>query len=124
MQKSIFTFTVVLLLSACSVPNEQSETPPANLLPADTFCQILADFALAESAANMNIENVPNYRLDTVYAFDPIRENKVRRSQYDSTLTYYSEHPDQFKKIYENVLVLLSEMQTQRDSLHASPPVK
>lgn len=124
MIKKLSFILLAICLWSCSSHDGKAEAPPANLLPADTFSRILADFALAESAANINIQNVPNYRLDTVYAFDPVLENRVRRSQYDSTLNYYSKHPDQFKKIYENVLSLLSEMQTYRDSLHAHPTSK
>lgn len=121
---TLLLFSAMLALGACHHPNETDERPPVNILPAATFERVLADFALAESAANMNIKNVPNQQLDTVYAFDPLADHGVRRSQYDSTLLYYSMHPEEYKKVYENVLALLSEMQTRRDSLAATPPAK
>ena len=65
----------------------------------------------------MNIKNVPVNKLDTTYAFDPLEENNVRKSLYDSTIQFYAQHPELYKKIYENVLTLLSEMQARRDSL-------
>jgi hypothetical protein len=52
-------------------------------------------------------------KIDSVYAFDPLYENKVRKSQYDSTLIYYTHHPKEYKIIYENVLVVLSKLEAK-----------
>jgi len=100
-------------------PGEQEEDVrvPANLLSEEVFTKVLVDYALAESAANLNIKNVPNDRYDTVYAFDPLKENHVSKSRYDSTLKFYAAHTKLYKKIYENVLAALSEMQTKRDTI-------
>jgi hypothetical protein len=109
-----------LILCSCN-GEPQAPIAPDNLLTPAKFEQVLADYALAESAANMNIKNVGVTRIDTAYAFDPLKENEVRQSQYDSTILFYSQHPELYKKIYENVLTILSEMQSQRDSLTKAP---
>ena len=106
-----------LFFSACTENYNAPPEIPNTILPAATFEQVLADFALAESASNMNIKNVPVNKLDTAYAFDPLKENNVRKSLYDSTIQFYARHPELYKKIYENVLALLSERQARRDSL-------
>lgn len=93
---------------------------PANVLSEKEFAKVLTDFALAESAANLNVKNVPNQRLDTVYAFDPLKDNHLSKARYDSTVLFYAAHTDLYKKVYENVLTNLSNLQTQRDSI--SPP--
>lgn len=92
-------------------------TVPPNLLPEDVFVKVLTDFALAESAVNLNVKNVAVNRMDTVYAFDPLKENHVKKSKYDSTVQFYIKNPDLYKKVYENVLAALSEIQTRGDSL-------
>jgi hypothetical protein len=79
----------------------------------ELFSKILVEFALAESAANLNIKGVSVQKIDSVYAFDPLYENKVRKSQYDSTLIYYAHHPKEYKIIYENVLVVLSKLEAK-----------
>lgn len=107
----------ILLAFACINEGDKAEAVPSTLVPVETFERVLADFALAESATNMNVKNVSAYRLDTVYAFDPLAENGIRKSQFDSTLVFYSRHPALYKKVYENVLTLLSEMQTRHDSI-------
>lgn len=115
-------FKAILIATTCLVfacTNDQSKPVeiPATVLSSEKLEQVLVDFALAESASNMNVKNVAIQRLDTVYAFNPLKENNVRKSQYDSTLSFYSKHPELYKKIYENVLARLTGMQTRRDSL-------
>jgi predicted peroxiredoxin len=109
-------FTLVLLLS-CSTSSNNHVQIPGTVLSEEKFAKVLADFALAEGAANMNIKNVAFQTFDTVYAFNPLKENNIRKTQYDSTILFYSQHIELYKNVYENVLALLSEMQVKRDSL-------
>lgn len=108
---------IFLILMFSCTQNKKVEIP-GNLIPRETFVQVLVDFALAESAANMNIKNVPFNKTDSVYAFNPLEENHITKEQYDTTLAFYSSHPELYKEIYEEVLVKLNAMQTQRDSLN------
>jgi hypothetical protein len=102
---------------SCEPKNEAVVTTPPNILNETTFTKLLVDYALAESAANLNIKNVSLLRLDSTYAFAPLKENNISRSKYDSTLMFYSKHTVLYKKIYENVLAELSEIKTARDTL-------
>jgi hypothetical protein len=106
-----------MLLLSCNPSSTRDFQIPENILSEDQFAKVLADFALAEGATNMNIKNVAFQKFDTVYAFNPLKENNIRLSQYDSTILFYSQHLESYKKIYDNVLALLSEMQVKRDSL-------
>ncbi len=120
-----FSFFLCLFLCfACGHDEESSVTIPENILNEEQFTALLTDFALAEGAAGMNVKQVPPAKFDSVYAFDPVSDNKVRRSQYDSTLAFYSLHPKLYKKIYENVLENLSRMQTSRNTQTATPGSK
>ena len=115
-RKKIFIFLLPLVIS-CNAPKDEDFAIPPGILPADTFSRILADFALAESAANMNIKNVPVQKIDTVYAFDPLKENNITKARYDSTLAFYSHHAALYKKVYEQALVLLSEMESEKKAI-------
>ena len=84
----------------------------------------MVDFSLAESASNLNVKNLPAEKMDSAYAFDPLEENNVSRSQYDSAVSFYSKHPSIYKKIYENVLATLSKMQLRNDSAKVDPVSK
>lgn len=114
-----FLFIFLGLQFACGPKENKSVEFPPNVLKEEELTRLLVSFALAESASNMNIAGVQQYEMDTVYAFRPLQENKVRLTQYDSTLAFYIRHPDLYKKVYENVLSTIVIMQTRRDSLNA-----
>jgi hypothetical protein len=134
MRKHLFNIIVFLLpflITFCGGKKEESAKTPSNILSPEKFTRVLKDFALAESAVSLNIKNVGIGKLDSAYAFDPLKENNVSKAEYDSTVTFYTNHPELYKKIYEAVLDSLSKMQSQRnslkkDSVHLenSPPVK
>lgn len=119
MRNFLLLFLAALLFSCGNPPDETNIEIPPGILGEEQLAKVLADFALAEGAVNINVKNVQIQRFDTVYAFDPLKENKVRKEQYDSSLTFYTRHPKLYKKIYESSLALLSEMQTRRDSIRA-----
>jgi hypothetical protein len=108
----IISFCCIIFYQ-CSQNNLESEGAQDNILNKELFSKVLVEFALAESAANLNIKGVSVQKIDSVYAFDPLYENKVRKSQYDSTLIYYAHHPKEYKLIYENVLVVLSKLEAK-----------
>ncbi len=102
------------LLFSCGLESGLNNQPPANILNEDVFTKLLVDFSLAESAANVNIKNVSVTTFDSVYAFNPLIQNKVRKSQYDSTVFYYSQNIELYKKIYESVLAQLNQKQAAK----------
>ncbi len=87
---------------------------PRNILGAEEFTELLVDMALAESALALNLKNASGPRLDSLYAFDPLQERGIARSRYDSSLTYYTHNPEQYKEIYREVLRRLSELESAR----------
>jgi len=113
LKSSIIISFCSIIFYQCSQNNLESEDAQDNILNKELFSKILVEFALAESAANLNIKGVSIQKIDSVYAFDPLYENKVRKSQYDSTLIYYAHHPKEYKIIYENVLVVLSKLEAK-----------
>lgn len=113
LKSSIIISFCSIIFYQCSQNNLESEDAQDNILNKELFSKILVELALAESAANLNIKGVSVQKIDSVYAFDPLYENKVRKSQYDSTLIYYTHHPKEYKIIYENVLVVLSKLEAK-----------
>jgi len=113
LKTSIIISFCSIIFYQCSQNNLESEDAQDNILNKELFSKILVELALAESAANLNIKGVSVQKIDSVYAFDPLYENKVRKSQYDSTLIYYTHHPKEYKIIYENVLVVLSKLEAK-----------
>lgn len=111
--------SLFLLLVACGKKQEKEVEIPVGILTEAQFTKVLTDFALAESAANLNVKNVIIQKTDSVYAFNPLVENNVRKSQYDSTILFYAGQPELYKKVYEKVLVALSEMQAKKNLIKA-----
>ncbi|MBL7912663.1 MAG: DUF4296 domain-containing protein [Bacteroidia bacterium] len=123
-KKIILLPLTLFFVFACGQSEEDKNTIPDNILNEETFTKVLLDFALAESASNINVKNVPSERLDSTYAFDPLVENKVTRAQYDSAIVFYSKHPGLYKKVYENVLTSLSKMQVKKDTAKVDQVLK
>lgn len=111
----IILFVVLFLcipFPACKEGTSPAERP-LNLISEEEFVNLLVDLSISESAANINVKQVSNLKLDSVYAFNPLKERQIRKSQYDSTLAYYSEHIPEYKAVYESVLERISAMQAQ-----------
>jgi hypothetical protein len=106
-------FTLCIFLYSCS--DEKKEVAiPDNVLDKEKFSDVLVDFSLAESASAVNILGVSNAKGDTVYAFNPLVDNNVKRSTFDTTLYFYSHHPKLFKEVYVITLEKLSKLQASR----------
>lgn len=113
---SVF-LTLLFAFFSCKEINRQQAEKPLNILTEEQFIAVLTDFALAESASNLNIKNAQLQKSDSIYAFNPLIENNIRKTQYDSTIDYYSKNTEDYKKIYENVIARLSEMQAKRNAI-------
>ena len=107
-------FALILIVSACASKEERETKVPLEILDEKLFTEILSDPGLAECAVHLNIKASNLSKTDSVYAFDPLKDHKVRVSQFDSALVFYANHAELYKRVYENVLVSLSEFQTKR----------
>lgn len=113
--KQFFTsLFFVLVFISCS--GEKEERPiPSYVMEEEAFTQLLTDMALAESAANLNVKNLSGSKFDSAYAFDPVKERKIERKIYDSSMAFYSRDPEKLKEIYEEILVRLSDLKIKRE---------
>lgn len=102
-----------IFLYACHF-EKKDEGIPKGILSIDAISEVLFEFSLAESAANLNIKNVAQSKLDSAYAFNPLKENHIRLSQFDSSISFYCHHSDLYKKVYERVLDKLQAFESSR----------
>lgn len=107
--------TAALLCASCWEKRENTVKVPEGIMSEEVFTKVLTDMSLAESAATMNVKNVTVNKTDSVYAFDPLKENNVTKAKFDSAVAFYVNYPELYKKVYENVLVALREMETRRN---------
>ncbi len=106
--KLVYCCLFVVLLS-CS--DKSKKDTPADLLPKEAMAIVMADLSLAESVINMNMAaKAAEQNTDTTRRFNVYKEHNISRSQYESSLRYYSAHPDEFKQVYELVVKKLEQM--------------
>ena len=110
-----FIYLLIAVNFSCGKKVDDQKKVPPGILDKTDFSNLLVKFALSESAAVTNIKNVPLEKTDSIYAFNPIRESGIRRSQFDSTMSYYSTHPELYKSVYDTVLVILSEIKAKKN---------
>ena len=112
----VILFFVCQGLPSCNKSKKNEQEVPEYILSPHKFSKLLVDFAIADCAANMNVKNVPIQKIDSTYAFNPLVDNGIRQSQYDSALDFYSGHPELYKQVYDSVLVMLSEFKATRNN--------
>ncbi len=110
---SCLILIAAIIFSSCHGA-EKEIIIPKNVLDKERFSDVVVDFTLAESASGINVLNVQGRKTDTVYAFNPLIDNGVKREMFDTSLYFYSHHPRQFKEVYELVLEKLSKLQASR----------
>lgn len=102
-----------LSLYSCHPPKEKEEPLAPNVLSEEQFIAVLTDAYLGEGAAGINIKNVLGEKYDSTYAFNPIADHHLTKAQFDSTIAYYAKHPKKLKRVYDNVLERLSQLQAK-----------
>lgn len=117
----VFFFSLLtffgLLFCACG-SREQDLTPiPEGILDKEAFRDALVQLSLAESSINLNLLTVAAARLDTVYAFLPLRDLGIRKTLFDSSLHFYAAHPVIYRTVYDSVLTRLNDMRFSRQKL-------
>src|ERR1043165_60763 len=93
----ICTPFLALALAACKPEPEEIVTVPDGLLTPEEIVPVLTESYLAESASGLNVLNVAGNKFDSVYVFDPLKDNNIQRAQLDSSLAFYSKHPKMLK---------------------------
>lgn len=99
----------IFLLSGCS-PFSSDPKP----IPDSTFTRLLTELHLAASRRDIDAPYHSALR-DTIL----IRYG-VRQAEFDTTLRYYSRHPDAFKTLYQSVVDSLKAIRPGRSP--AAPP--
>ncbi|MFW5752266.1 MAG: DUF4296 domain-containing protein [bacterium] len=98
-----------MLLFSCS---GEKEINKKYLIPREDFIHVLTDIHLAD-AMFISYEVKQKFKLsDSISYYGPILdEYGYTKQQLDSTLVYYSEHPGDYDKVYDEVLNKLSRLE-------------
>jgi hypothetical protein len=106
----IYIFFIAFIFNACT-PSEENVKIPSDVLSEEQFIKVLTDCYLAEGAAGINVKNVTGQKFDSAYIFNPLKDNQISKPLFDSSVSFYTQHPKLLKTIYEKILDRLSQIQ-------------
>ena len=85
-----------------------------DLIPPRKFVNVLVDIHLADGIAVENMSHMLVPKLDSATLYGSVfNKYGVTRTMFDSTMSFYSEHPDDFQKIYNKVTAKLKRMEDE-----------
>src|SRR4051812_4103443 len=108
--RAIFIVLCVALCVSCRPKSDEDEQPPPYILNEQLFLKVLTDCYLGEGAAGINVKSVTGEKFDSAYIFNPFADNNITKQQFDTTIVYYSKHPQKLKEIYNKLLDNLSQI--------------
>ena len=103
-----FTISILFFVS-CSVKNTDVVIPKTILTKEETV-KIITDCYLAEGASGINVKAVTGQNIDSVYLFNPLKDNNCTKAKFDSSILFYSKHSVMLKQIYDDVLEELNKI--------------
>lgn len=104
--KLILLSSTVTLSVSCS----NSSDVPDYVIEQEKFTDILTDFQKAESIIRLGYHRYQDSVLpnDSVY-YSVFRKHDITKAAFDSNYNYYANQPKIFEKMYDEVIVNLSE---------------
>jgi hypothetical protein len=82
------------------------------IIPEKKFVDVLVDIHLADGIAMDNMRYSDAFVLDSASLYESVfNKYKITRAQFDSTMQYYSAHPDDFQQVYNKLTAKLKRME-------------
>jgi hypothetical protein len=103
----------MLLLSACSGPgNDASRAsfPADSIYSKEEMIRIMADVHIVESALLLKKnKGLKTDSLANLYYQGVFKKYRMTRARYDTNLAFYRQQPEEFSKMYDEVIRILAE---------------
>jgi hypothetical protein len=108
--------SVILCLIFLSCGNPKTEIPQ-DILSKNSFIGLLKDIHLAEAKFELHkTKGMENAKNELAHNYKTIYEiHEISPDDFDKTLDYYAQHPEQLEKIYTRVLEQLTKDRTILD---------
>lgn len=114
MQKFLFISLLLFSLTAC-----EKSKPGKDLIPPETLVPVLVDFHLVYSIQSSQEFRKISREVDSIDTYNYVFEKyNITKALFDTTLSWYTQHPKRFTEIYDEVVMQLSQM---ADSLGGGP---
>ena len=102
----IRTLSIFMILASCSDPN----AIPPGVLSKDKMVEILKMVHLAEATQQQMILDQSANPSDTFSFNEIFKKAKIKKADYDSSMKFYSAHPQLLDQVYDEVINELNEM--------------
>lgn len=107
--KRLMAILFTALVFSCT-EQETTLKIPQNIVDQEKMAAVLCDLSVMEASLNVARFNGGNPAADSL-RFNIYRQHNISRSTYDSSIAFYSKHPEEFKKVYAMAVDKLSSMQ-------------
>lgn len=98
---------VIFLAQACNA-DKKAEAPAEERIDRDSLVDLLADLHLADAVIVIQEGNTGIARpTDSTYYEAILKKHQVQREDFESTIRYYTQHAEEFEKIYQKVILRL-----------------
>ena len=112
LKRILYTLAVLAALVVFSVNCNGPER--GYIISERRFIEVLADIHLADAIAVDNMNKNDTFTYDSAALYHSVlQKHKVTRAQFDSTMVYYSAHPEDFQEIYNKVISRLKKMEEE-----------
>lgn len=113
MKKTIYAILITLALGliACGGGDKTLDVPE-DILEREEFKAVLIDFQLAEAAISEDRGRHDEVEYKTnLYYYSLFKKHGITREEFKKNLRYYTQYPEEFTAIYEEVINELSKLQ-------------
>jgi hypothetical protein len=113
-----FLFSVSLFLFSCQGEKQEKKVEkPTYVIDQDKMVSIMVDMHIVETASNLKVFPPDSAQQMYQNSFESIYlTHGVRKTQFDSSLYYYSMQTDQMNVIYDRILEELSQLESEVNS--------
>ncbi len=108
----------LILLSLFSSCNQNKMKIPDGVLTPQEMVPLLVDIHLVDGILHQQ-KTIRQVKEDSAFNYYPsiLKKHGLNRAMFDSTIMFYSQYPEDFSKIYDEVLEKLSKMEGDRREL-------
>lgn len=106
------SYTLVALMVCLLVGCANAPVLPDDVLPRDTFVEVLVDVQIIEAVFNQNVIRTddPRLRIARYYA-ETFKKHGISDDQFTRTYTWYHTQPELMMAVYDDVMARLAQRQ-------------
>lgn len=105
-------YLLISLLFLCSC-GSGGDNIPANILPKDKMVRVLTGIHIKEAEQQQLVLDQSALASDTFSFNEVFKKENITRAQYDSSMMFYTAHPQLLDQVYDEVINELNNMKSE-----------